>query len=110
MAVATERPASRQWAAPGPGRWQRDDEHVPGTVPPYMQAVLAQAISEGFAEGFRNYGLLLERFDVRFVGQRMFGRMRAVGEPENPTPGRGAPPPLMFKLLFRVHPELRFRV
>src|SRR5260370_18935405 len=57
-------------------------------------------------EGFRNYGLLLDHFDMRPVGGRLYTRPRSVGVPEKAS---SPPPKFIFKLLFLLHPEMRYR-
>jgi pyruvate,water dikinase len=50
--------------------------------------------------------LLLDHFDMRLVGGRPYLRPRPVGAPEKAS---GPPPKFIFKLLFWLHPELRYR-
>jgi pyruvate,water dikinase len=62
--------------------------------------------SIGMREGFRNYGLLLDHVDMRFVGGRLYSRARPVGALEKAS---NSPSKFIFKLLFLLHPELRYR-
>jgi pyruvate,water dikinase len=57
-------------------------------------------------EGFRNYGLVLDHFDMQFVGGRLYARARPVGALEKAS---SSPAKFIFKLLFLLHPELRYR-
>ncbi len=94
------------WKAPGPGLWQRDDVHAPHAMTRYFATVFNPVFDAGMREAFRSYGLPLDHFDIRMVGQRQYTRPRPIGAPEKP----GAPPPkFVFKLLFLLHPELRYR-
>ncbi len=49
---------------------------------------------------------VLGHFDMRFVDGRMYLRPRPVGAPEKAS---SPPPKIIFKLLFLLHPELRYR-
>ena len=103
----TEQTMTRTWEAPGPGLWRRDDTHFPNALSRYFGACLSEFFdSTGFREGFRNYGVLLDHFDMRLVGGRVYYRPRPVGAPEKAS---GPPPRFIFKLLFLLHPELRYR-
>lgn len=94
------------WEAPGPGLWQRDDVHGPHAMTRYFATVFNLVFDAGMREAFRSYGLPLDHFDIRIVGQRQYTRPRPIGAPEKP----GAPPPkFVFALLFLLHPELRYR-
>jgi rifampicin phosphotransferase len=88
--------AHTPWQAPGPGLWQR-----------YNTEFLTEFLNSiGMREGFRNYGLLLDHFDMRPVGGRLYSRLRPVGAPEKAS---SPPPKFIFKLLFLLHPEMRYR-
>ena len=94
------------WKAPGPGLWQRDDVHAPHAMTRYFATVFNPVFDAGMRESLRSYGLPLDHFDIRMVGQRQYTRPRPIGAPEKP----GAPPPrFVFTLLFLLHPELRYR-
>ncbi len=95
------------WQAPGPGLWQRDVTHFPDAVTRYNTEFLTEFFNSiGMREGFRNYGLLLDHFDMRPVGGRLYTRPRSVGVPEKAS---SPPPKFIFKLLFLLHPEMRYR-
>jgi pyruvate,water dikinase len=99
-----------QWQAPGGGFWEMDDTHLSGASTPVMLTA-AGHIMAGLSEAFRRYGVPLEGFDMARVGGRMYVRARPVGAPD-PDKGRGPggpPPKLVMKLLFWLHPELRYR-
>jgi len=95
------------WQAPGPGLWRRDLTHFPDAVTRFNTEFLIEFFNSiGMREGFRNYGLLLDHFDIRFVGGRLYSRARPVGALERAS---SSPPKFIFKLLFLLHPELRYR-
>ena len=91
------------WEAPGPCLWRRDVTHFPDAVTRFMTEFF-NVIS--MREGFRNYGLMLDHFDMRLVGGHLYSRPRPVGAPEKAS---SPPPKFIFKLLFLLHPELRYR-
>jgi rifampicin phosphotransferase len=96
------------WQAPGPGFWRQDDSHVSKALTGYaIEAVTAIASNPETWKGFRDYGLLVAALDVRFVNRYMYLRPRIAAAPEKPS--RGSPPPVLLKLLFALHPELRYR-
>jgi rifampicin phosphotransferase len=102
-----EKTMTRTWEAPGPGLWRRDETHSPNAVTRYGGECLPEFFnSTGMREGFRNYGLVLDHLDMRLVGGRLYLRPRPVGAPEK---AGGPPPRFIFKLLFLLHPELRYR-
>src|SRR5260221_3142324 len=93
--------------APGPGLWRRDLTHFPDAVTRFNTEFLIEFFNSiGMREGFRNYGLLLDHLDMRFVGGRLYSRARPVGALEKAS---SSPPKFIFKLLFLLHPELRYR-
>lgn len=93
--------------APGPGAWQRDEDHWPRPVPASYREIYPDATVPYVKEWTSRYGLLLDYFETAFVNGFGYARMHAVGEPEGG--GSGPPPKLVFKALVRLHPELRAR-
>ena len=107
MTRAEQTMTTPPWEAPGPGLWRRDETHFPNVPTRYYGECLIEFVNSiGTREGFRNYGLLIDDFDVRFVGGRPYLRPRPVGAPEK---AGGPPPRFIFRLLFLLHPELRYR-
>ncbi|HYD09642.1 MAG TPA: PEP-utilizing enzyme [Acidimicrobiales bacterium] len=98
------------WDAPGPGAWEVDLTHRlrPATVP--MQEMWPAAFEAGFAVTFAGAGMPLVTLRARYVNGYSYGQAQPVGAPD-PKPGRasGPPPPLVLKVLSRVHPEMRRR-
>ena len=98
-------PTTRE--APGPGLWRRDLMHFPDAVTRFNTEFLIEFFNSiGMREGFRNYGLVLDHVDTRFVGGRLYTRARPVGALEKAS---NSPSKFIFKLLFWLHPELRYR-
>ena len=99
-------PDSKTWQAPGPGLWEMDESHQSAPYSTYMRELIKAHFNTGVREGAARYGLLIDRFDIRFIDGWQFVRMLMVGAPEKPGP---LPPRWLFKLLFRLHPALRRR-
>ncbi|HUS29005.1 MAG TPA: PEP/pyruvate-binding domain-containing protein [Kofleriaceae bacterium] len=108
------------WTPPGEGGWRRDDAHVNTVMTGFADKLLHEAQAEGFAEGFAHYGALLAGFDIQWVAGRVYMRPRIAGAPAQKIWGdkppakikasAGKPPPkLIFKILMKLHPELRKR-
>jgi pyruvate,water dikinase len=64
-------------------------------------------LPRGFKEGCAKYGILMERLQPSF--QHGFLFMQQVGVIGKPG-GGGPPPEMIFKAMFKIHPELRRRV
>jgi phosphohistidine swiveling domain-containing protein len=100
--------ATLHWQAPGPGFWRQDDSHLPTAVTGYaIEAIPELASNPETWKGFRDYGLLVASFDFRAVNGYAYMRPRIAAAPEKPS--SGSPPPVLLKLLFALHPELRYR-
>ncbi|MDX1658474.1 MAG: PEP-utilizing enzyme [Nitriliruptorales bacterium] len=96
-----------EFEAPGSGVWQRDEDHWPRPVPASYTEIYPTATVPYVKEWTRRYGLLLDYFETAFVNGFGYGKMHAVGAPEDG--GSGPPPKLIFKALVRLHPALRER-
>ncbi len=107
------------WHAPGAGEWKRDEVHITTAVTRFFSGIAFPAQMEGFERGFAYYGVPLAGFDMQTVGGRIYMRPRIAGAPPQPIwgdrppakmkgPGK-APPKLIMRLLFKLHPELRRR-
>jgi rifampicin phosphotransferase len=96
------------WQAPGPGFWRQDDSHDPNVATRYLIEFLTETFSAPETwKGFRDYGLLVAALDFRFVNRYLYLRPRIAAAPEKPS--RRSPPAVLLKLLFALHPELRYR-
>ena len=62
---------------------------------------------DGFKEGTRLYGVLLDHLEVAVINRFIYMAPRPVGAPKG---AKGTPPRLVFEVLRRVHPEIRRRV
>jgi pyruvate,water dikinase len=61
----------------------------------------------GFKAGTSYYGALLDYLDVAVINRFIYMTPRPVGAPKG---SKGPPPKAIFKLLTRLHPEIRRRV
>jgi pyruvate,water dikinase len=72
-----------------------------------MEAVFPQAATEGFKWGMARYGLLLEGLEFTTINRFAYTAARAVGAPKG---AKGPPPKAIFKVLSKLHPEIRRRI
>ncbi len=96
---------------PGPGSWEFDAMHFSKPAFGPVADVFPPAFVAGMRACMKQYGMLLETFDVRFVNGFPYMQAKIVGVPA----GDGKPPPpflfkLIFKALVALHPEVRRRV
>lgn len=92
--------------APGPGRWQREAAHQVRPWGRFHREFFGPCFDAAMRRALADYGSLLGRLEMRQVGGWQYYRPRPVGAPERPRP---LPPRPLFKLLLRLHPELRRR-
>lgn len=72
-----------------------------------MAGVFPANMMRGFADGTRSYGVLLDHLEVAIINRFTYMCPRPVGAPKG---AKGPPPKPIFKLLLKLHPELRRRV
>lgn len=92
---------------PRPGSWTLDAAHCERPLPRFVQNVFERSFTNGFREGLAAYGALLETIEAVLVNGFVYTCVRPIGAPPEP---KGTPPKAIFKLLTRLHPELRRRV
>jgi pyruvate,water dikinase len=95
------------FAPPGPGVWELEATHLQRPVSRALAAVFPAAATEGFRQGMARYGMLLDYMEFAVVNRFMYICARPVGAPKD---AKAPPPKLIFKLLTKVHPEIRRRV
>ena len=77
-----------------PGYWTRDTFHEPVPISPFGKVLLTEQILKVFPTAFAEFGILLDRAEVAFIGGWMYRREVPLGAPP-PSRGRpSAPPPL----------------
>ncbi|HEU4886373.1 MAG TPA: hypothetical protein VFV49_00695, partial [Thermoanaerobaculia bacterium] len=98
---------STEFVAPGPGVWELETTHMMRPLSRSMAAVFPSAASAGFRAGMERYGMLLEYLEFAVVNGFVYICPRGVGAPKG---AKGPPPKLIFKLLTKLHPEVRRRI
>ena len=68
-------------AAPGPGRWDRDNSHFPLPISRYLWELFVPAYLEGAPRGFARCGSLIRGFELARVKGRVYQRTYFVVEP-----------------------------
>jgi len=92
---------------PGPGVWERESTHIMRPVSRAVAAIFPAAATEGFKATTARYGLLLDHLEFAVVNGFVYTCPRPVGAPKD---AKGPPPKLIFKLLSKLHPEVRRRI
>lgn len=72
-----------------------------------LAAPFAAAATEGFRHSMKRYGLMLETLEFAVVNGYIYMCPRGAGAPKG---AKGPPPRMIFKLLTKVHPEMRRRI
>ena len=98
---------SNEFVAPGPGVWELETAHLSRPISRWIASVWPPALQRGFADTARRYGFLVETMEFRMVNGFAYGQLRPVGAPAG---AKGPPPKLIFKLLTKLHPEIRRRL
>jgi rifampicin phosphotransferase len=92
-----------------PGHWTRDTFHEPVPISPFGKVLLTEQILKVFPTAFAEFGILLDRAEVVFIGGWMYRREVPLGAPP-PSRGRpSAPPRWLLGILMRLHPAIRRR-
>jgi phosphohistidine swiveling domain-containing protein len=92
---------------PGPGVWEIEGTHMVRPLARSMAGVFPDAATEGFRQGMARYGMLLDHLEFKAVNRFIYICARPVGAPKG---AKGPPPKLIFKLLTKIHPEMRKRI
>jgi pyruvate,water dikinase len=92
---------------PGPGVWELEATHLHRPISRALAEVFPAAATAGFREGMARYGMLLDYLEFVVVNRFVYFCARAVGAPKG---AKGPPPKPIFKLLTKLHPEVRRRV
>jgi len=73
----------------------------------WLSDLFGPNMERGFKEGTARYGALLSHLEVAVIGGFVYMCPRPVGAPKT---AKGPPPKLIFKLLSKLHPEIRRRI
>jgi phosphohistidine swiveling domain-containing protein len=87
------------------GFWERDVSHSPKPLTPMLGSVFFAARNAALREMFATFGFLVETLEFREIGGWEYSRLVPLGGHD-----RGAPPPYLMPVLFRVVPTLRRRI
>ena len=98
---------SGAFVAPSPGAWEIEDTHMSRPVSRWSGALFPERATAGMRDGMKRYGVLLDYIEFAVVNGFTYMCARGVGAPK----GAKAPPPkFIFKILTKVHPEVRRRI
>lgn len=92
---------------PGPGVWELEATHMTRPLSRAMETIFPAAATEGFRWSMERYGLLLDYMEFQVVNRFVYICARGVGAPKG---AKGPPPEFIFKLLLKLHPEVRKRL
>lgn len=98
---------SSGFVPPGPGVWELEATHMVRPISRALAAVFPDAATAGFKWSMERYGMLLDHLEFKVVNRFVYFCARGVGAPKA---GKGPPPKFIFKLLTRLHPEIRKRI
>lgn len=93
--------------SPGPGAWEIEATHMTRPISRWHAEVFPEAFTRGFRAGTARYGVLLDYLEPAVVNRFVYFCARGVGAPKG---AKGPPPKLIFKLLTKLHPEIRRRI
>ena len=91
---------------PGPGVWELDSTHLNRPLSRAAASFFPEAATAGFKETTRRYGLMLDHLEFGIANRFVYNCARGVGAPKD---AKAPPPKFIFKLLTKLHPELRRR-
>lgn len=92
---------------PGPGAWEIEATHLSRPISRWHAEVFPEAFAKGFRASTARYGVLLDYLEPAIVNGFIYFCARGVGAPK----GAKAPPPKpIFKILSKLHPEIRRRI
>ena len=96
-----------EFTPPGPGVWELEATHMQRPVSRAMAKVFPAAATAGFKEATSRYGMLLDYLEFATVNRFVYICPRPVGAPKG---AKGPPPKFIFKVLTKLHPEMRKRI
>lgn len=92
---------------PAPGAWEIEATHLQRPISRWLGELFGPHMMRGFKEGSARYGALLDHLEVATINGFIYTCPRPVGAPKS---AKGPPPKLVFKLLTKLHPEIRRRI
>jgi pyruvate,water dikinase len=91
------------------GYWERDDFHEPTPISPFGRVVLTKQILDVFPRVFTDFGILLDRVEVAFIGGWIYRQGIPLGVSSSKGGVRRPPPRWLLRILMRTHPAIRRR-
>lgn len=98
---------SEAFVAPSPGAWEIEDTHMTRPMSRWAAAIFPARATAGMRAGMARYALLLDCLEFATVNGYSYMCTRGVGAPKG---AKTPPPKLIFKLMTKLHPELRRRI
>jgi pyruvate,water dikinase len=92
---------------PGPGAWEIEATHLSRPISRWHAEVFPEAFAKGFRASTARYGVLLDYLEPAVVNGFVYFCARGVGAPKG---AKGPPPKPIFKILTKLHPEIRRRI
>src|SRR5205809_379401 len=75
----------------------------------WQRVLLYEQILKAFPAAFAEFGILIERAEVAFIGGWTYRQMDPVGVPPAGRGRPGPPPRWLLAILMRLHPAIRRR-
>src|SRR4051812_23013772 len=92
---------------PSPGAWELEATHMQRPASRWLAPLFKTNMMAGFKDGSARYGALLDHLEVAVINGFIYMCPRPVGAPKK---AKGPPPKFIFKLLTKLHPEIRRRI
>src|SRR4051794_18138916 len=92
---------------PGPGHWDLDRAHFPGGTTPILQWLMTESMPAGMSQVFAGQGGPAKTLETRFVNGYPYTRLVPLVRGDKPA--AKLPPPIVLKVMTRLHPEFRKR-
>jgi pyruvate,water dikinase len=93
------------YTPPGPGLWDLDISHFDRPFSRFVGDLLPAAYEEGQRDSFQRMGLPADTVALRLVDGFAYTQLMPLAGP----PGGKPPPAWIFKIITRLHPEMRRR-
>ncbi len=98
---------AEKFVIPEAGAWELEQTHAHRPLTRWMQQVFPKNMMAGFKDATARYGALLSHLEVAIINGFIYTCPRPVGAPKA---AKGPPPKLIFKVLTKLHPEIRRRI
>jgi rifampicin phosphotransferase len=96
-----------KWTPPSAGSWELEQTHLVRPMSRWLGPLFAANMMRGFKDFTPRYGMLLDHLEIALINGFGYATPRPVGAPKG---AKGPPPKLVFKILTKLHPEIRRRI